>query len=141
VNPHRELAVVTPDVQPFARLHKGPRGSCPCCGADGRQKQEIECRACFPARRMRSGFLRLRRCHLPGVHLHQRCPVCGCAWICEPKVADEEERADLDRVLETLEHVAKTGETTLTTALPPRAWLAVTGVLNVIRQAKGEALP
>ena len=42
---------------------------------------------CSPAKRVREGFLWLRKCRKEGKHLHQKCPHCGFKWIC--KTAEE----------------------------------------------------
>lgn len=41
-------------------------------------------RVCSPRRRLRGGFLWLRRCREPGVHCHQSCPRCLWAEVVLP---------------------------------------------------------
>ena len=98
-----------PDVEP---LHKGPRKACPACGATTTARcdhcqadtplapfsppgrcAKVTCQeklrtvvrvtlpsACYPDARVRVSWL--RRCRVPGDHLHQRCLACHAGWIC-----------------------------------------------------------
>ena len=81
---YRTQATVPPEPR-----HRGPRAKCPACGECARTTWSGDVavtvtppRACWFARRI--GFLWLRRCPEPGVHLHQSCKVCGHAWACDP---------------------------------------------------------
>ncbi len=104
------VIAITPYRGPLAPAprdrHRGPFHECPACGAclapmtcnqcgkpypkghacspsngHTRPKHVV---MCTPARRLRWGFLWLRRCREPGCHLHQHCDACGWAGILLP---------------------------------------------------------
>lgn len=49
---------------------------------------------CSPAKRLR--VTRWRRCAMLGEHLHQRCLVCGCAWVCDVQRNMHGQRSSVD---------------------------------------------
>lgn len=77
--------------EPTEDVKKGPRKSCPACGS----AQVTPAVYCYPERRVFLGVGRLFKmldpdekgsawCGKEGRHLHQKCTVCGCAWIGTP---------------------------------------------------------
>lgn len=105
--PYRTAALIAPgDASPIDL--PALRMSCPICGHDVRRyvcqaghvsrssHRKIICgvpscmehvilgpagRFCSPERRIRRGFLWLRRCRGPAIHLHQDCLACGAVWL------------------------------------------------------------
>lgn len=65
-----------------AERPKGPRQTCPACG-HGLNHVNAPVTYCTPKNRMWI-FWPFKRCEIDGKHLHQRCDVCGCAWMCRP---------------------------------------------------------
>lgn len=54
------------------------------CSSHRIHRRPLRVAHCTPSRRLRSGFLWLRRCREPGSHLHQSCHKCGWQGILLP---------------------------------------------------------
>jgi len=85
-NPHRVPGEVDArsDVEP---LHRGPRDACPFCAAKARRDDDgrYTSASALPAPvACESPWWRPWRGCAAGPHLHQRCAVCGGAWVCAP---------------------------------------------------------
>lgn len=75
-------------------LPEGPLGQCPACNKRygiwtgpswDRQwsYRDFPPQICSPRRRLPSGLL--RRCKVPGFHLHQQCTACQAVWVRAPE--------------------------------------------------------
>ena len=113
MNPHRKPGErdERPDLIP---PHVGPRASCPFCGVGNIARCPLDGASiplafgdmmhvhpkneCSSANVMMVAVERVthpvfcrgsfwRRCALKAPHLHQRCKVCGGAWLCAPQEA------------------------------------------------------